>query len=55
MVAGHSDENFANIAGPRFADAFDAEMRRLTGREPAGLDDSETDGDDFSLGADERG
>ncbi len=55
VVAGHSDENFANIAGPRFADAFDAEMRRLTGREPAGLDDSETDGDDFSLGADERG
>mgnify|MGYP001822621835 CR=1 FL=1 len=57
VVAGHSDENFANIAGPRFAEAFDAEMRRITGREPAGvnaLDAGEEGGDeDFSLGADE--
>ena len=58
VVAGHSDENFANIAGPKFADAFDAEMHRLTGREPAGgdgLDSVEEDEDpDFSVDAEER-
>jgi type VI secretion system protein len=54
VIGGHSDENFANIAGPRFAEAFDAEMRRLTGREPAGADALDDADEDLSLGADER-
>jgi type VI secretion system protein len=51
VIAGHSDENFANIAGPRFADAFDEEMRRLTGRAPTDTDSltDEEDGDEDFL------
>lgn len=39
-VAGHSDENFANIVGGKFADAYDREMHRVTGRQPPPKDES---------------
>jgi type VI secretion system protein len=32
VIAGHTDENFANVVGPRFAEAYDKEVYRLTGR-----------------------
>jgi type VI secretion system FHA domain protein len=32
VIAGHTDENFANIVGPKFAEAYDREIYRLTGR-----------------------
>jgi type VI secretion system FHA domain protein len=32
VIAGHNDENFANVAGPKFAEAYDKEVYRLTGR-----------------------
>jgi type VI secretion system protein len=31
-IAGFSDENFANIVGAKFADAYDREMQQLTSR-----------------------
>ena len=31
-IAGFSDENFASIVGGKFADAYDREMKHLTGR-----------------------
>ena len=32
VIAGHTDENFANVVGPKFAEAYDKETYRLTGR-----------------------
>jgi len=32
QIANHSDENFANIVGPKFSETFDREVFRLTGR-----------------------
>ena len=32
VIAGHTDENFANVVGPKFAEAYDKEVYRLTGR-----------------------
>ena len=32
VIAGHNMENFANIVGPKFAEAYDKEVYRLTGR-----------------------
>lgn len=32
VVAGHSDENFVQVLGPRFAEAYEREMHRLGGR-----------------------
>jgi len=32
VIAGHTDENFANVVGPKFSEAYDKEVYRLTGR-----------------------
>ncbi len=31
VVAGHSDENFVQVLGPKFAEAYEREIHRLTG------------------------
>lgn len=33
-IASHSDDNFANIVGARFADTYDREMQQLLARKP---------------------